>query len=91
MKDRLSLQNTFISRPLTIFLWPHEGMSVFKCPVITEVMENHIKLTSGLHTNSYLRQFQVAQLNFYLFLQEEKSNKKKYRLKHALAKADEAR
>jgi hypothetical protein len=40
-------------------------------------MKNHIKLTSGFHNNSYLRQFQVAQRNFYLFIQEEKMNKKR--------------
>lgn len=65
-------------------------MSVFKRSVIIEVMENHIKLTSGFHTNSYLRQFQVAQLNFYLFLQEEKMGKRKYRLKNSAAKVHES-
>ncbi len=59
--------------------------------LIIEVMENHIKLTSGFHTNSYLRQFQVAQLNFYLFLQEEKMNKRKYRLKNTVEKGHESR
>lgn len=54
-------------------------------------MENHIKLTSGLHSNSYLRQFQVAQLNFYLFLQEEKLNKKRQRARQPLQKAHEER
>lgn len=54
-------------------------------------MENHIKLTSGFHSNSYLRQFQVAQLNFYLFLQEEKMNKKKYPLGERREKASEPR
>ena len=54
-------------------------------------MENHIKLTSGLHSNSYIRQFQVAQLNFYLFLQEEKLNKKTHRVRQPLQKAHEER
>ena len=52
-------------------------------------MENHIKLTSGLNSNSYIRLFQVAQLNFYLFNQEEKMNKKRYRLKYAAPKTHE--
>lgn len=39
-------------------------------------MENHIKLTSGFSANSYLRHFQVAQMNFYLFIQEEKTIKR---------------
>lgn len=42
-------------------------------------MENHIQLTSGLSTNSYLRQFQIARLNFYLFIQEEKRSKQRAR------------
>ena len=46
-------------------------------------MENHIKLVSGFNSNSYIRLFQVAQLNFYLFSEEEKMNKKRYRLKNA--------
>ena len=55
-------------------------------------MENHIKLTSGLHSNSYLRQFQVAQLNFYLFLQEEeKTSKKKLRTREPFEKTQEPR
>ena len=44
-------------------------------------MENHIKLTSGFNSNSYIRQFQVAQLNFYLFSQDEKMNRKRDRMK----------
>jgi len=52
-------------------------------------MENHIKLTSGLNSNSYIRQFQVAQLNFYLFNQEEKMTKKKFRLRGARPKVTE--
>jgi len=54
-------------------------------------MENHIKLISGFNSNSYLRQFQVAQLNFYLFDQEEKMNKKKYKPKYPASKAHESR
>ena len=40
-------------------------------------MENNIKLASGFNSNSYIRQFQIAQLNFYLFDQEEKLKKKR--------------
>ena len=54
-------------------------------------MENHIKLTSGFNSNSYIRLFQVAQLNFYLFSQEEKLNKKRYRLRHPVSKLHESR
>ena len=50
-------------------------------------MENHIKLTSGFSTNSYIRQFQVAQINFYLFNQEEKLSKKRFKPKSARTKA----
>ena len=50
-------------------------------------MENHIKLTSGYHSNSYIRQFQVAQLNFYLFDQEEKRSRRRFRLKYPESKA----
>ena len=53
-------------------------------------MENHIKLISGFNSNSYIRHFQVAQLNFYLFNQEEKMNKKRYR-KIAARKIHESR
>jgi hypothetical protein len=49
-------------------------------------MENHIKLTSGINSNSYIRQFQVAQLNFYLFNQEEKLNRKRFRPKYPRTK-----
>lgn len=45
-------------------------------------MENHIKLTSGFNSNSYIRLFQVAQLNFYLFSEEEKNARKRHKLKH---------
>lgn len=55
------------------------------------VMENHIKLTSGINSNAYIRAFQVAQLNFYLFNQEEKTNPRRFRLKSARAKAHESR
>ena len=51
-------------------------------------MENHIKLASGFHNNSYLRQFQVAQLNFYLFIQEEKMNKKRIKGKYQITKGE---
>jgi hypothetical protein len=51
-------------------------------------MENHIKLTAGFNANSYIRQFQVAQLNFYLFVQEEKMSKKRYRLKYPNLKGE---
>lgn len=54
-------------------------------------MENHIKLASGINTNSYVRQFQVAQLNFYLFDQEEKRNRRRFRLRHPGAKLHESR
>lgn len=54
-------------------------------------MENHIKLTSGFNANSYLRQFQVAQLNFYLFIQEEKMNKKRYKPKYQAIKPHDPR
>ena len=40
-------------------------------------MENNIKLLSGFNSNSYIRQFQIAQQNFYLFDQEEKLTKKR--------------
>ena len=52
-------------------------------------MENHIQLTSGIKANSYLRHFQVAQLNFYLFIQEEKLNKKRYNPKLGVIKSRE--
>jgi hypothetical protein len=42
-------------------------------------MENHIKLTPGNNGNSYLRHFQVAQLNLYLFMQEEELNRKRFK------------
>lgn len=48
-------------------------------------MENNIKLGSGFNSNSYIRQFQIAQLNFYLFDQEEKLNKKRLRPKNRRA------
>lgn len=51
-------------------------------------MENHIKLTAGFTSNSYIRQFQVAQMNFYLFMQEEKVSKRRYRIKHHTPKED---
>lgn len=51
-------------------------------------MENHIKLTSGFNSNSYIRQFQVAQLNFYLFDQEEKMNRRRHRLRTPAAKQE---
>jgi hypothetical protein len=54
-------------------------------------MENHIKLTPGLNSNSYIRQFQVAQMNFYLFSEEEKMNKKRFRLKNSRARLHESR
>ncbi len=54
-------------------------------------MENHIKLSSGLAANSYIRQFQVAQMNFYLVDQEEKKNKRRLRLRHPREKSREAR
>lgn len=50
------------------------------------VMENHIKLTSGISANSYLRAFQVAQFNFYLFNEEEKMNKKRSRWRNLPSK-----
>lgn len=53
-------------------------------------MENHIKLVSSFNSNSYIRQFQVAQLNFYLFDREEKMSKKRYR-KIAAGKIHESR
>ncbi|MEO5600788.1 MAG: hypothetical protein ABIR06_07665 [Cyclobacteriaceae bacterium] len=52
-------------------------------------MENPIKLTSGFGANSYLRHFQVAQMNFYLFIQEEKTIKKRYKSKYQGTKTDE--
>lgn len=55
------------------------------------IMENHIKLTSGINSNSYIRHFQVAQLNFYLFNQEEKTNKKRFRLKSVRTKPHDSR
>ena len=58
-----------------------------KNPNKSRFMENHIKLTSGFSSNSYIRQFQVAQLNFYLFSQEEKTSKKRYRVKNPDLKA----
>ena len=57
----------------------------------TRVMENHIKLTSGINSNSYIRHFQVAQLNFYLFDQEEKMNKRRFRLRSSRPKLHESR
>lgn len=54
-------------------------------------MENHIKFTSGLNSNSYIRLFQVAQLNFYLFNQEEKIKKRRYRMKPPVLKSHESR
>jgi hypothetical protein len=45
-------------------------------------MENNIKLASSINSNSYIRHFQIAQLNFYLFDQEEKLNKKRLRSKN---------
>jgi hypothetical protein len=50
-------------------------------------MEHLLKVTSA---NNYLHNFHVAQLNFFLFVQEEKINKKRYRSKDIL-KANESR
>lgn len=57
----------------------------------TPVMENNIKLTSGINSNSYIHHFQVAQLNFFLFDQEEKMNRKRFRPKSARTKLNESR
>lgn len=54
-------------------------------------MENHIKLTPGFTSNSYIRLFQVAQMNFQLFDQEEKIARKRYRMKYRRPKAHESR
>ncbi len=54
-------------------------------------MENHIKLSSGLTANSYIRQFQVAQMNFYLVDQEEKKNKRRLRLRHPRQRSNSGR
>ena len=54
-------------------------------------MENHIQLAQGFSSNSYIRQFQVAQLNFYLFNQEEKMSKKRFRMRNSAPKVHEAR
>ncbi len=54
-------------------------------------MENHIKLTSGITSNSYISHFQVAQMNLYLFMQEEKMNKRRYRMRHPVSKSGEER
>lgn len=53
------------------------------------LMENHIKLTSGINSNSYIRAFQVAQFNFYLFNQEEKMNKRRFKLRTSHSKSHE--
>lgn len=53
------------------------------------LMENHIKLTSGINSNSYIRAFQVAQFNFYLFSQEEKMNKRRFRPRPSQTKSHE--
>lgn len=53
---------------------------------IDPVMENHIKLTSSANANGYLRAFQVAQFNFYLFNQEEQMNKKRFKAKSSRRK-----
>jgi len=50
-------------------------------------MENHIKLTSGLSANSYLKHFQEAQRNFYLFIQEEKMTKKRFKPRYQASKS----
>lgn len=42
-------------------------------------MENYIKLTPAYATNSYLKHFQVAQINFMLAIQEEPLMKRKFR------------
>ena len=60
-------------------------------PLINLRMKNHIKLTSGYNSNSYIRQFQVAQLNFYLFNQEEKMQKRGFRLKYPASGLNESR
>ena len=57
--------------------------------LINPLMENHIQLNPGFNSNSYISQFQVAQLNFYLFSQEEKMTRKRYRLKNIAVKAHE--
>lgn len=49
-------------------------------------MENHIQLASGMTSNSYVRQFQVAQMNFNLVDQEEKLSGKRLRWRHLQAK-----
>jgi len=57
----------------------------------TRFMENHIQLSSGVNSNSYIRQFQVAQMNFHLVNQEEKIYKKKFRWRSFRSKAHETR
>jgi hypothetical protein len=51
-------------------------------------MENHIKLASSFNSNSYISQFQIAQLNFYLFDQEEKLNKKRMKPRNLRARQE---
>ena len=70
----------------------HCGFALVKEGKIIKIrfMENHIKLTSGLNSNSYIRQFQVAQLNLYLFSQEEETKKKKFRFRNSRSKTHES-
>ena len=46
-------------------------------------MENNIELRPNPVTISYLRQFQMAQLNLNLFISEERLQKRKRKTKNA--------
>lgn len=50
-------------------------------------MENNIKLGSNYHVNSYLKHFQVAQVNFNLVVQEEPRFRQKFRRRYLLRKS----
>jgi hypothetical protein len=51
-----------------------------------KAMENNIKLNGNFTTNSYLKLFQIAQLNFNLVVEEEPRIKRRFRRRYQLLK-----
>ncbi|MBT1703830.1 hypothetical protein [Chryseosolibacter indicus] len=49
-------------------------------------MENNIKLSNSIYTNSYLALFQIALSNFSLAVQENPDIKKRFRRKYSQKK-----
>ena len=55
----------------------NEGKRLYNCPYVNPailtptVMQNHISLRPNPSVVSYLKNFQIAQVNFKLFMEEE--------------------